>query len=341
MSAHDSDTATSSSTLCDVSAIGFLVLDTYCRPAEAMPPAGGATIVQEMRMAPSGTAGGTAMICGLLGLRTQLVTRVGADNAGDWLVHKLSQHCNVQTHLITRNTKGVQTACSMLPIRSTGERAAFFCPGTAATFCLSSPQAVQDALKARIIHVGGTGLLPQFDGPPCLALLRQAKALGRTTILDLILANAETQQLVEPLLPFVDYFCPSIEEAAALAGRDANCRDAPGISQFFKDCGVQNVILTMDKDGVYVLPHDGQAFTLPAHDIELVDSTGCGDSFTAGVIVGLTKGWSLRDTVAFANGVAAQVASGLGSDGGGDKIKSIQDTWAFIKATPLRTTKAT
>ena len=329
-------TTTTPSTLNDVSAIGFLVLDTYCRPAESMPPAGGATFVQEIRMAPSGTAGGTAMICGLLGLQTQLVTQVGTDDAGDWLVQKLATKCNVQTHLITRNTTGVQTACSMLPIRSTAERAAFFCPGTAYTFELSEPAAVEQALQAKIIHLGGTGLLPKFDGPPSVALLQRAKELDRTTVLDLILANAETQALVQPLLPYIDYFCPSIEEAAALAGLE-HSRDAPTISKFFKNMGVHNVILTMDKDGVYVDPHDGKAFSLPAHDITVVDSTGCGDSFTAGVIVGLIKGWPLKDTVAFANGVAAQVASGLGSDGGGDKIKSIEDTLAFIKATPLRT----
>ena len=95
--------------------------------------------------------------------------------------------------------------------------------------------------------------------------------------------------------------------------------------------------MTLDKDGVFVDPSEGETFSLPAHDIQVVDSTGCGDSFTAGLIVGLVKGWSLRESVAFANGVAAQVASGLGADGAG-KIKSIDDTSKFMKATPLRST---
>ena len=95
-------------------------------------------------------------------------------------------------------------------------------------------------------------------------------------------------------------------------------------------------VLSLGSDGVYVDPQEGDPFTLPAHDIVVVDSTGCGDSFTAGVIVGLVRGWSLHDTVAFANAVAAQVASGLGADGGGGKITSIEDTLAFMKATPLK-----
>jgi len=96
-------------------------------------------------------------------------------------------------------------------------------------------------------------------------------------------------------------------------------------------------ILTLDKDGVYVDPEEGDAFIQPAHDIQVVDSTGCGDSFTAGIIVGITKGYDLQKTVRFANAVAAQVAMGLGSDGSGILTSSIDDTLKFMQSTPLRT----
>jgi sugar/nucleoside kinase (ribokinase family) len=341
----------------DFSAVGFLVLDTLCHPAgEEMPPPGGATFVQRIRMTPSGTAGATAMVCAILGLRGQLVSEVGRDDAGDFLVRKLKDHYGVATDLISRNNNGVQTSCSMLPIRSTAARAAFFCPGTASTFeiipSLSSSSSSPDntkidaALNAKIVHLGGTGLLTKFDGEPSLRLLQRAKELGRTTVFDLILANAETTvALVEPLLPYIDYFVPSIEEASALvAGMEKNNnnndnnnnrRDAPRVAKFFKERGVPNVILTLDEDGVYVDPQEGDAFTIPAHDIKVVDTTGCGDSFTAGVIVGISKGWDLRKTVFFANAVAAQVAMGLGSDGDGI-LKSMESTEEFMKTVPLK-----
>jgi sugar/nucleoside kinase (ribokinase family) len=66
----------------------------------------------------------------------------------------------------------------------------------------------------------------------------------------------------------------------------------------------------------------------------VVDTTGCGDSFTAGLIVGLSKGWDLRKTAGFANSVAAQVALGLGSDGNGN-LKSLEDTLEFMESVPL------
>ena len=40
----------------DFSAIGFLVLDTLCRQCDEMPPTGGATFVEQIRMTPSGAA---------------------------------------------------------------------------------------------------------------------------------------------------------------------------------------------------------------------------------------------------------------------------------------------
>jgi len=381
--------------LLEYSAVGFLVLDTLCRlprppPTSSadscgdgkqeqqqalllLPPAGGATTVSRIRMTPAGTAGGTAAVCGLLGLRGQLVSRVGDDDAGRWLVRKLRDDYNVSTRYVQvqqrqhqqqgRNdgdsdNTDVQTSCSVLPIRSTGERSAYFCPGTASTFTLDeylsdidddddggggevggSQLLDRTVLNAKILHLGGTGLLPGIDGLPSLKLMRRAKQLGRTTVFDLILADKGTFVLVEPLLPYIDYFCPSIEEAAVLAGYDGGDRrrDAPAIASFFKERGVKNVVLTCDVDGVYVLPDGAEPISIPAHDVSVVDTTGCGDSFTAGVIFGLARGYDdLRKTCAFANAVAAQVALGLGSDGDGQLSSNVEDTMRFMEATPYR-----
>ena len=167
--------------------------------------------------------------------------------------------------------------------------------------------------------------------------------------------------MVEPLLPFIDYFCPSIEEATALyhhssdnnqphdSSSDENnnttkaqrLQQVATIASHFKKKGVKNAILTMDKHGVYVDPEVGEPFVVPAHEIQVVDTTGCGDSFTAGVIVGLIQQqktdetWDLRRIVTFANAVAAQVALGLGSDGDGN-LTSLHATLQFMKTTPYR-----
>jgi sugar/nucleoside kinase (ribokinase family) len=218
-----------------------------------------------------------------------------------------------------------------LPVRPNGERPALHVPGTATLFDVADAD-LDAALDATVVHVGGTGLLKRFDGEPTVRLLKRAKELGRITTFDLIQATPETWKLVEPCLPYIDYFVPSIDEA----GEMAHDRDPARVAAFFKARGVKNCILTLGADGVYVSPEHGEDFHLPAFEVEVFDTTGCGDSFTAGIIVGIVKGWDLKQSARFASAVAAKVAMGLGSDG---KLVSFDDTVAAMNSLPVKTSK--
>lgn len=310
----------------DVSAVGFAVLDILGRPVTRIPEGGRADFIEEIRMTVAGTAAATAMDCAILGLETRMVTTVGDDDMGDFLIAKMQRY-GMNTDLVRRD-KTVQTSSTILPVRPNGERPALHVPGSATTFKVHDED-LEAALDAPIIHVGGTGLLKSFDGDPSIAFMRKAKEMGRTTTFDLIQANPHTVELVKPLLPYIDYFVPSIEEAAEMAGTEK----PEDVARFFKERGVRNAVLTLGGAGVYVSPEQGDAFTLPAHDIQVVDTTGCGDSFTAGIIVGLAKGWDLRTSARFATAVAAKVAMGLGSDG---KLQSFDDTYAAMNTLPLK-----
>lgn len=310
----------------DVSSIGFYVLDILGRPVTRIPEGGRADYIEEIRMTVAGTAGATAVDCAILGLSTQAVTTVGDDEMGDFLHAKMVKF-GVDCGLVKRSG-AAQTSATILPVRPNGERPALHVPGTAAIFTVADED-LDAALDARVVHVGGTGLLKAFDGEPTVRLLKKAKALGRITTFDLIQANPETFALVEPCLPYIDYFVPSIEEAGEMAGT----HDPREVARFYKARGVKNAILTMGADGVYVSPEKGEDFILPAFDIPVSDTTGCGDSFTAGIIVGIIKGWELREAARFASAVAAKVAMGLGSDG---KLVSFEDTLEAMNSLPLR-----
>jgi sugar/nucleoside kinase (ribokinase family) len=310
----------------DFSAVGFLVIDVLCRYATELPPPGGATFVDEATMTVAGTAGATALDCAMLGLKGQISARVGRDPMGDFLLAEMTKH-GLDTGLVQIDDS-VQTSTSLLPIRPDGSRAAFFVPGTSATF-LPTEAEIERILDANIVHLGGTGLLAAFDGAPSVELLRRAKERGRSTVFDLIIARPETIELVMPLLPYIDYFVPSIHEAAAMAG----VSDPAEVARWFKSHGVKTAILTLESDGVYVDPEHGAPFHLPSHQIDVVDTTGCGDSFTAGVIVGLAKGWDIREACRFANTVAAHVAMGLGSQG---KLSTFDATVDAMNTWPLR-----
>lgn len=310
----------------DVSAVGFAVLDVLGRPVTRIPEGGRADFIDEIRMTVAGTAAATAVDCAILGLKARMVSTVGEDDMGDFMIAKM-QRFGLDCQLVRRDGS-VQTSATILPVRPNGERPALHVPGTATTFKVAGAD-MAAALDARIIHIGGTGLLKSFDGAPTLDFIKRAKALGRVTTFDLIQANPETVALVEPLLPYIDHFVPSIDEASQMAG----LKEPADVARWFKARGVKNAILTLGGDGVYVDPEVGDPFHLPAHDIKVVDTTGCGDSFTAGIIVGLTRGWSLLESARFAGAVAAKVAMGLGSDG---TLKSFDDTVEAMNTWPLK-----
>jgi sugar/nucleoside kinase (ribokinase family) len=79
--------------------------------------------------------------------------------------------------------------------------------------------------------------------------------------------------------------------------------------------GVGCVAATRGADGAVVVTAD-QVIEVPAFSIEAVDTTGCGDAFSAGFLRGLSLDRSPRDAAVLGCATAALVAQGLGTDAG-------------------------
>ena len=76
---------------------------------------------------------------------------------------------------------------------------------------------------------------------------------------------------------------------------------------------------------------DGSRVRMPAFQVNVVDTTGCGDAWSAGFIAGLARNMSLEESARLGSACGSLVASGLGSDAG---IVDFESTMAFIAATP-------
>ena len=221
----------------------------------------------------------------------------------------LEKH-GIDTTLMQR-IGGVPTSATILNVRPSGERPALHARGASDHFDIA-PETYDRVFAAPIVHLGGTGLLAKLDGPRSAEILREAKARGRTTTWDLVGARPETAKLVDPLLPHIDYFMPSIEEAEIMCGRS----EPEDIARHYLDLGVTACVLTMGGEGVFFAHTDGTRLHAPAYDIEIVDTTGCGDAFDAGFIAALHHGMDLETGLRFAQAAAGLVAGGLGSDAG-------------------------
>jgi sugar/nucleoside kinase (ribokinase family) len=149
-----------------------------------------------------------------------------------------------------------------------------------------------------------------MGGEAAATVLGHARASGTSTSAD-VLAGGDPGLFdwIAPALPHVDVFLPNDEQVLGFTGEselEAGCRA-------LLDRGVGMVAATCGADGAIVAEGD-RVLRVPAFDIDVVDTTGCGDAFSAGFVVGLGLGRDPRDAAMLGCAAAALVAGGLGSD---------------------------
>jgi sugar/nucleoside kinase (ribokinase family) len=286
-------------------AMGVHVLDVLVRPVEALPEGQG-ELVEQIRITPAGSAGGAALTLAKLGARVRSAGAVGTDAAGDLLLALLERH-GIDTSLVVRR-EDVQTSASVLPIHPNGDRPAFHVVGANATY---GPDDVRwDELEdATHLHLGG----PEFMGGEAAAtILSRAREEGLVTSADVLAqGDAGLLEWIAPALEHLDYLLPNDEQVLAFTGAGDLAEGARSLLER----GVGCVAATRGAEGALVVDADG-AEEVPAFDVEVVDTTGCGDSFSAGFLRGLALGRSRRDAAVLGCAAAALVAQGLGSDHG-------------------------
>ncbi len=299
----------------DATIVGLYILDVLGRPVSKIPDGGNVEFIEELRLTVAGTAGGTVVDCAKLGLKTLAVGAVGDDEKADFVIATLDKF-GVDTSGFER-INNVPTSATILNVRPNGDRPALHLRGASDHFLPPSKEKI-DIFDCKVFHLGGTGLLKKLDGQASIDLLKEAKERGCITTWDLIAATEDTLTIVEPLLPYIDYFMPSIEEASVMSGK----KDPEEAAKFYIDKGVKNCVLTMGEKGSLYMNKDNKIIT-PAYDIKVVDTTGCGDAFDAGMITALAKDIDLEASLKFATATSGLVATGLGSDAG---IISYEDT---------------
>ncbi len=292
----------------DASIVGLYILDVLGRPISKIPDGGNVEFIEELRLTVAGTAGGTIIDCAKLGLKTLAVGAVGNDEKADFVFSVLEKF-GVDVSAFQR-IDGVPTSSTILNVRPNGERPALHLRGASDHF-LPPAKEKFNIFDCKVLHLGGTGLLNKMDGPASVELLRQAKENNCLTTFDLIATNDQTFNIVKPLLPYIDYFMPSIEEAIDMS----KLTDPKDIAKFFIDNGATNCVFTTGEEGSVFINKDEYIKT-PAFNIDVVDTTGCGDAFDAGMITALAKGFDLEKSLKFATITSALVATGLGSDAG-------------------------
>ena len=308
----------------EVVCLGIVVADVITKQVDRLPEEGKLELVDQIGIYTGGCAANTAVDLSKLGVNTAIIAKMGKDGFGDFLINDIkSQQVDVSG---VKMVEGINTSSSVVIVNSKGERSFLHCLGSNAYF---EQQDIDFSIieQSKILFVAGALLMPKFDGKPTAEILKKAQEKGVYTALDTAWdSKGNWLKHIGECLPYLDLFIPSREEAELISSKT----DVEQMADVFLGYGTKLVVIKLGKDGCFIKSADGQKYTIATfNDVERVDTTGAGDSFVAGFLTGVLKGWDLAKCGKFANAVGTHCIMEMGATTG---IKSFQETLDFLES---------
>ncbi len=247
--------------------------------------------IDEARLEIGGSASITACAAARLGLRTALVSVVGADVFGRFMLDALDRR-GVQTRWCAVRP-GTPTGLTVVLARADGDRAILTAPGTLAT--VGAEPIPTDALRAaRHVHVGGYFLLPRLHAA-LSGIFQAARAEGASTSLDTGWDPTERWGgELAAVLAQTDWLFPNAQEARLIAG----VSDLEVAAEKLAGGG-GGVVVKLGARGALARRGDALAHA-SALGVDVVDTIGAGDCFAAGFLAGQRQGMPLDRSLALA-----------------------------------------
>jgi sugar/nucleoside kinase (ribokinase family) len=295
----------------DVVVGGLAVVDVIGRPVDLkVPPRpGGLQYLDSITL----TTGGNVLNCCIdlakLGFRTGAIARIGSDAFGAYIEDRLREH-GIETGGITHDRK-TQTASTMVLVDGSGERTFLHARG-----CLKNFRArdVLDKLpllkSAKVFAFGYLGLVPECEREIADLFRAVKEKTGVAILLDTGGNPRRDQALLREVLPTVDYFIPSFEEAVALTGE----KSPPKIAQALRCAGAAGVVgVKLGSRGCFISWDGREEVVRPVRVKNVVDSTGAGDAFISGFLAGILRGFDPFAAARIGNAVAASCVTAVGA----------------------------
>ena len=266
---------------------GSTVADLIIRPFPLSAAVGPGTVLD---VAPIGVGAGglvsnAAVAFGRLGMNVAAFGYVGDDDWGTMIRRKLDTEGVDAQRMLTHPSAATSTAAVL--IDSGGHRSFAYAAG--ATEMLDREAFLENLelfAQSRMALIGYYSFLPNLENdlPEVLAAIRST---GCRTALDSA-GDGGRMQPLDRILPHLDVYVPSHTEAAGQTGQD----DPQAILQAFRRHGATGLLgVKLGAEGALLSPAEDRfvkiAPVLPPG--EVIDTTGAGDAFYAGLLTGLLR----------------------------------------------------
>ena len=287
-----------------------------CRPVTLDKPIGRGVLYQcdPILLAAGGIVSNAGVTMARLGMKVAAFSYLGKD-AWSPVVRNLYRAEGIDVSPLIDHPNGA-TSTTVVLIEESGERSFYHCVGAPK---LLDAKAYLDKLdlfaKSRMALIGYYSLIPNLE-KDLADVLRRIRETGCKTAMDAAGSGGGMKPL-DKALPYLDVWVPSLSEAKHQTGLD----DPRKIIELYRGCGAPGLLGVKlgGKRGVLLSPEAGEFIEVPSCDAPgpVVDTTGAGDSFYAGLLSGLLKGHSVFEAGRLGAAAAACCVTVLGGSGGG------------------------
>lgn len=298
----------------DVICIGAAIVDIPLQPVSKNIFDVDSYPLERIAMTTGGDAINEATIISRLGHRTALMSRIGKDAAGQFILdHCRKENIDIQS---LKQDVNIDTSINVGLVTEDGERT-FVTNRNGSLWKLN----IDDVDFARfsqekLLSLASIFNSPLLDGKALTEIFTQAKARQMNICADMIKPRLnETLDDICEALSYVNY-----AEAKLLTGKET----LDEIADCFLACGVKTVVIKTGKDGCFIKRGDMTMKVPAVAGITAIDTIGAGDNFASGFIAALLEGKNLRECARFANATAAISVLSVGATTGVKNRKLVE-----------------
>ncbi len=269
----------------------------------AYPNAGELTKILSVRQAVGGCVPNVAIDLKRIDptLEVKASGKIGDDEEGRFVKSVLEENGIDTTHVRVGNDR---TSFTEVMSIIGGQRTFFTYAGVCGDFGISDIDFA--SLDVDMLHLGYFLLLDKIDQGEGLEILKEAQNRGIKTSIDLVSENSDRYKSVIPCLAYTDNLIINEIEAGNMAGMEPTTENLRNIAEKLFALGVkERVIIHMKDRGVCLSKHGYTV--LPAYDIprsEIKGTTGAGDAFCAGALLGIYRNLSDEEILDLASACA-------------------------------------
>ena len=294
----------------DVVVVGVAAMDMVAR-VDRLPQPDDLVLAQQFEYSPGGAGANVAAALSRLGCKTIFLGRVGDDENGRLLIQSFKD-AGVQTDKIGVD-QGLSTPTCFIAVSDSGERT-IIALGNATIISKAEELNLNAIRQAKALY------LSDVDGELVCTAAREAHRGGATVFYGpggwIVSKGIEN---LAPLLKDVDVLLVSRTEAEILVPESTPEAATRALLQM----GIPVVVQTVGAEGVLV-GSGGNIDHIPAVAVQtIVDTTGAGDAFAAGLIAGHIEGKSWASAARMGGVVASFKIGHLGARSGIPSRKDI------------------